>query len=402
MLAMRMRRVKLLGVLALVSIFALIYLSAPSKVDGILWVNGDITSGIKEQVPVVGDPGAKSETDASGSTTENKTESSTDANTDATNDTETAKEAGTDKVTADTSSDSVMDKDAKTASTEKVEEEHHYQEPQSGATESEPIQQATEAETENAGEDAKSKSHAEERSKWLAEIQNKAPDTLEPKGNKIVVLTASDGKGHNGEIENLLQMVNENRYTYQFTNITKFHNDDRPPVWSKIPAIQEAFELHPDAEWVWWLDTDAIIMTPSLDLAQQVLNPEAMKKRIAYGSPFMLPNGKESGFTVSRDLDLSNVDVVVSQDHNGVNAGSILFRRSDWTFAFLDMWIDPMYVQRRFDRYEQDALNHIIVNHPRIRSRVAVVPQRVINAFSVGDDQMGWMSGDLVVHFAGC
>ncbi|KAK9313701.1 galactosyl transferase GMA12/MNN10 family-domain-containing protein, partial [Lipomyces starkeyi] len=301
-----------------------------------------------------------------------------------------------------------MDKNAK-ASTEKVEEEHHQEQP-SGATESEPIQQTTEAETENAGEDAKSKAHAEERRNWLAEIQNKAPDTFEPKGNKIVLLTASDGKGHNGEIENLLQMVNENRedycafhgYTYQFTNITKFHNDDRPPVWSKIPAIQEAFELHPDAEWVWWLDTDAIIMTPSLDLAQQVLNPEAMKKRIAYGAPFMLPNGKESGFTVSRDLDLSNVDVVVSQDHNGVNAGSILFRRSDWTFAFLDMWIDPMYVQRRFDRYEQDALNHIIVNHPRIRSRVAVVPQRVINAFSVGDDQMGWMTGDLVVHFAGC
>jgi hypothetical protein len=212
MLAMRMRRVKLLGVFALVSIFALIYLSAPSKVDGILWVNGDITSSIKEQVPVVSDPGAKSETDASGSTTESKAESSTDANTDATSGTETAKEAGTDKVTADTSSDSVMDKNAK-ASTEKVEEEHHQEQP-SGATESEPIQQTTEAETENAGEDAKSKAHAEERRNWLAEIQNKAPDTFEPKGNKIVLLTASDGKGHNGEIENLLQMVNENREDY--------------------------------------------------------------------------------------------------------------------------------------------------------------------------------------------
>ncbi|ODQ70798.1 hypothetical protein LIPSTDRAFT_158498 [Lipomyces starkeyi NRRL Y-11557] len=213
MLAMRMRRFKLLGVFALVSIFALIYLSAPSKVDGILWVNGDITASIKEQVPVVSDPGAKSETDAGGSTTESKTESSTDTNADATSDTETAKEAGTDKVTdstTDTSSDSVMDKNAETASTPKEEEEHH-QEQQS--TESEPIQQTTQAETENAGDD-ESKAHAEERRKWLAEIQNKASDTLEPKGNKIVLLTASDGKGHNGEIENLLQMVNENREDY--------------------------------------------------------------------------------------------------------------------------------------------------------------------------------------------
>ncbi|KAK9387549.1 galactosyl transferase GMA12/MNN10 family-domain-containing protein [Lipomyces mesembrius] len=406
---MRMRKFRVLGVFALVSIFALIYLSAPSKVDGILWVNGDITSSIKEQVPIVSDPVAKSETDAGESASESHTESSTDTNTDATSDTgaETAKEAGTDKVTD--SADSVTDNNANTSSTAKVEVEHNQEQP-SGATESEPKQQTTEAETEYAGEDAESKAHAEERRKWLAEIQNKAPDTLEPKGNKVVLLTASDGKGHNGEIENLLQMVNENRedycafhgYTYQFTNITQFHSDDRPPVWSKIPAIQQAFELHPDAEWVWWLDTDAIIMTPSLDLAQHVLSPEAMKKRIAYDAPFMLPNGKESGFKVSRDLDLSKVDAVVSQDHNGVNAGSILFRRSDWTFAFLDMWIDPIYVQRRFDRFEQDALNHIIVNHPRIRSRVAVVPQRVMNAFSVGDDQMGWMTGDLVVHFAGC
>ncbi|KAK9480270.1 galactosyl transferase GMA12/MNN10 family-domain-containing protein [Lipomyces japonicus] len=242
------------------------------------------------------------------------------------------------------------------------------------------------------------------------DIRNKAGDTVEPKGSKVVLLTATDGKGHNGAIKGLIDKVTENRqeycayhgYTYQYINISKFGLTDRPPVWGKIPAIAEAFEKNKDAEWVWWLDTDAIIMTPQIDLAKHVLNPEFMKKRIAYDQQIRLPNGKPSGLKVAKDLDVSKVDIVIGQDQNGINAGSILFRRSEWTSSFLDMWQDPFYVGRRFERLEQDAMNHIIVNHPRMREHVAIVPQRVINAFSVGGDNMGWMTGDLVVHFAGC
>ncbi|KAJ8101827.1 galactosyl transferase GMA12/MNN10 family-domain-containing protein [Lipomyces tetrasporus] len=244
----------------------------------------------------------------------------------------------------------------------------------------------------------------------LSKIRGKANDSLEPKGGKIVLLTATDGKGHNGAITNLLETVEENReeycayhdYKYQFINITKHVSPSRHPVWAKVPAIQEAFELNPTAEWVWWLDTDAIIMTPEIDLASLVLDPEVMKTKIACDRPIKLPNGKPSGLTVSCDVDVNMVDVIVGQDHNGVNAGSILFRRNEWTMAFLDMWADPMYVNRRFERQEQDALNHIIVNHPKIREHIAIVPQRVINAYSVGGDEMGWRTGDLVVHFAGC
>ncbi|KAK9239179.1 galactosyl transferase GMA12/MNN10 family-domain-containing protein [Lipomyces kononenkoae] len=410
---MRIRKVKTLGVIALVSIVLVIYFSTPSKLDGTLWVKGDLHSSIKEQVPVVNDlrPGSEAGigTDGTKSVTELPTGTVKVGSADTVP--QPAKATSTDKSTetkTNDSSDSVAEPLSEiVVDLPQQEEQQHHE-----TTESEPKPQTADGQTESNSVDPEAeKAHAEERRAWLAEIQGKAPDTLEPKGSKIVVLTASDGKGHNGAISNLLQMVNENRedycafhgYEYQFLNISNFHSGDRPAVWSKIPAIQETFRLHPDAEWVWWLDTDAIIMTPSLDLAGHVLNPEAMKKRISYDAPFILPSGKDAGFRVSRDMDLSKVDIVVSQDHQGVNAGSILFRRSEWTFAFLDMWIDPMYVNSGFERYEQDALNHIILNHARIRSRVAVVPQRVINAFSVGDDQkMGWMTGDLVVHFAGC
>jgi hypothetical protein len=103
---------------------------------------------------------------------------------------------------------------------------------------------------------------------------------------------------------------------------------------------------------------DIIIMTPSQDLASLVLNRDIMKERITYDAPIKLSNGKASGLTVSRDVDLSKIDMIIAQDHAGINAGSMLFRRSDWTFSFLDMWVDPVYVDR-FNN-EQDALVRLL------------------------------------------
>lgn len=173
-------------------------------------------------------------------------------------------------------------------------------------------------------------------------------------------------------------------------------------VWAKLPAISEAFERNPEAEWVWWLDTDAIIMTPNIDLASHLLNPEAMKPRIARGSAYRLSNGEKTDMLVPENFDVNMADMVIAQDANGVNAGSFFMRRSDWTRSFLDIWGDPVFYEKNFERQEQDVLNHIMLHHPKMREHIAIVPQRVLNAFSVGGEDMGWMTGDLVVHFAGC
>ncbi|KAK9370708.1 galactosyl transferase GMA12/MNN10 family-domain-containing protein [Lipomyces kononenkoae] len=303
--------------------------------------------------------------------------------------------------------------------TEAVESAAEPEQQTNDATGAEPEKQtsdSTGAEPEKQTNDSTEQSHQEELDQSfveqtkarLAELQGKARDTVDPKGNKVVLLTATDGKGHNGEIENLLEMVTENReeycafheYKYQFTDMSQFNQEGRVAVWNKIPAIQNAFDVNPDAEWVWWLDMDAIIMTPAQDLASLVLNPDALKEKIAYEADLKINEGKPSGVQVSRDIDISKIDFIISQDHAGINAGSMLFRRSDWTFSFLDMWVDQVYVER-FNN-EQDALSHILVKHEKIRQHVGIVPQRVINAYGVGGEEMGWRTGDIVVHFAGC
>jgi hypothetical protein len=49
------------------------------------------------------------------------------------------------------------------------------------------------------------------------------------------------------------------------------------PVWSKLPAVMDAFKKYPESEWVWWLDIDAMILTPQFDVYSQVLENSAMK-----------------------------------------------------------------------------------------------------------------------------
>jgi hypothetical protein len=55
------------------------------------------------------------------------------------------------------------------------------------------------------------------------------------------------------------------------------------PVWAKIPAISRALDMYPHAEWIWWLDVDAIIMTPHIDLYERLLNSTQLRGLLLEG-----------------------------------------------------------------------------------------------------------------------
>ena len=69
-----------------------------------------------------------------------------------------------------------------------------------------------------------------------------------------------------------------------FVDLNKYtHFGNKSAVWAKATAIMEAFDRHPSAECVWWLDMDAIIMTPELDLYEYLLNPHVLQARLLTG-----------------------------------------------------------------------------------------------------------------------
>ena len=188
-----------------------------------------------------------------------------------------------------------------------------------------------------------------------------------PRPDQIILLTASDGQGNNGGIKNIIQLAEENRkaycnhhgYIYHFINISKYDIGGSHAVWKKIPAIVEAFNTYPDAQWVFWLDLDAIIMTPKQDLNSLLLSKKGMQTALAAGDRHHSIDWDPMKTFQQAEADFDNTDILIAQDHNGLNAGSFLIRRSKYTQWLLDMWADPFFMHMTWPGREQDTLVRI-------------------------------------------
>lgn len=190
-----------------------------------------------------------------------------------------------------------------------------------------------------------------------------------------------------------------------WADISEYRVGDAAQVWSKGPIIADAFKKYPEAKWAWWLDVDALIMNPEIDLASHLLAPNAMFSRLKKGEDFFLrgnPQDTSAIFKTPRTPDTSKINLIITGDANGINAGSIFFRRCEWTDMFLDLWLDPVYIEYDFPSREQDTIIHMIKHHKFIKDHVGIVPQRLINAYMFDNDNRRWQPNDFLVHFAGC
>lgn len=198
-------------------------------------------------------------------------------------------------------------------------------------------------------------------------------------------------------------------YRFKFTNkttgytIVDYNFDDFTmapgvhPIWKKIPAIKRAYEEHPEAEWVLWLDLDVMLMTAALPLSTNLLAPSVLEKKLL--RDFHPAGGLNR--TTSSTTKAEDINLIFSCDYNGVNAGIMLFRRSKWTEMLLDMWLDSFYIQQTWQAREQDALVHMLAEHDVFWKHTGIVESRALNAYAfAGEDD--WHEGDLFVHFAGC
>jgi hypothetical protein len=168
-------------------------------------------------------------------------------------------------------------------------------------------------------------------------------------------------------------------------------------VWGKIPALIDTFRRYPEAEWVWFLDLDAIIMSPEYDLVKNILSKKGLESKILRSTKF---NTLE--LYTPPEQDWKDIDFIIAQDHNGLNAGSFLVRRSRYTEVLLDFWADPLLMIQKWPGREQEALVHFLKYHPTFRTHLGLVPQRSINSYAEGGSNMKWQKGDVAVHFAGC
>ncbi|CAN6372315.1 unnamed protein product [Urochloa humidicola] len=84
--------------------------------------------------------------------------------------------------------------------------------------------------------------------------------------------------------------------------------------WAKIPIVRAAMLAHPDAEWIWWVDSDAVFT--DMDFSLPLATRYAGKNFVAYGWP----------------------DKIAKKSWLGINNGVFLLRNCQWSLDLLDEW----------------------------------------------------------------
>lgn len=232
-----------------------------------------------------------------------------------------------------------------------------------------------------------------------------------PYGDKVVLLSASN---NNSEWEqhmldrsrlNRQEYCNMHGYKCLFMNLDDLKEDKDHIVWSKIRAIEQAFTLEPQAEWVWWMDTDVLVMNPYIELGAHLLSDRALTERLTYGRPIRSPDGSfEGSYYFSKgEIEANNIHLLITQDFYGINAGSFFLRRSQFSKFLLDIWYDQHFVEKNFVFREQQALNHLLRTHETIMQHTGLYPQRLFNSYrGQPTDNLRYQAGDLAIHLAGC
>lgn len=220
----------------------------------------------------------------------------------------------------------------------------------------------------------------------------------------VVVVTVFDEKYDNTAYS---QQIKDNRIQYAErhgygTFIAKAGDYDllgAPASWSKVVAMRHAMTKFPNCKYVWYLDQHSFIMNPNSRVEDHVMGTEKLQDMMLKEQPIVPP---ESIIKTFSHLRAGDVNFVITQDKDGLATSSMVLRNGEWAKFFLDTWFDPMYRSYNFQKAETHALEHIVQWHPTILSKLAIVPQRAINAYSTVEHGAQYKEGDIAIVFAQC
>ncbi|KAF8707083.1 hypothetical protein HU200_030315 [Digitaria exilis] len=253
----------------------------------------------------------------------------------------------------------------------------------------------------------------EQRREW----QSRHPEfpSRDPRGNPRVILVTGSPPGpcDNPAGDHYLLKGIKNKIDYcRIHGIDIVHNmahldPELTGYWSKIPLVRRLMLSHPEVEWVWWVDSDAIFT----DMA------------------FELPFSRYEG----RNLVIHGYpELLEKRSWISLNAGIFLLRNCQWSLDLLDAWVPmgPRGPSRNeagklltasltgrppFEADDQSALIHLlIVDKDRWMDKVHIEREFYLHGFWTGlvdrYEQMMEEShpglGDdrwpFITHFVGC
>jgi mannan polymerase II complex MNN11 subunit len=126
-----------------------------------------------------------------------------------------------------------------------------------------------------------------------------------------------------------------------------------PASWAKVPAARHALSKFPYSAYVWYLDQNSLIMNPEIKVETHIMDNKKLESLMIKDQPIVPP---DSVIKTWPHLKGENVDLVLTQDKDGLAQGSFIVKRGDWGKFFLDTWFDPLYRSYNFQKADTHAL----------------------------------------------
>ncbi len=142
-------------------------------------------------------------------------------------------------------------------------------------------------------------------------------------------------------------------YTTFFPNAAEYELNGAPRSWAVIPAMRHAMTVHSHSTYFLSLSPHALIMKPTLPLTSHIMAPKRIESLMLKDKPVVPPDSVIKTFSHLRG---HNIDLVLTQDGEGLCQGSFVIRQGEWAKYFLDSWFDPLYRTYNFQKAEGHAL----------------------------------------------
>jgi mannan polymerase II complex MNN11 subunit len=142
-------------------------------------------------------------------------------------------------------------------------------------------------------------------------------------------------------------------YATFFPLVTDYDLGGSPRSWAVVPSLRHALTLHPHASYFFALSPHALIMNPTLSLDTHITNFETLESLMQKDIPVVPPDSVIKTFS---HLKGDKIDLILTQDGEGLCQGSFILRQGDWAKFFLDVWFDPLYRSYNFQKAEGHAL----------------------------------------------
>ncbi|XP_009777954.1 putative glycosyltransferase 7 isoform X2 [Nicotiana sylvestris] len=99
--------------------------------------------------------------------------------------------------------------------------------------------------------------------------------------------------------------------------------------WAKMPAVRAAMVAHPEAEWIWWVDSDAAFTDMDFKLPLEKYKDHNF---VVYGWPKLIYEKKS---------------------WTGLNAGVFLIRNCQWSMDLIEAWAKMGPQSTEYDKWGQ-------------------------------------------------